>query len=55
MEEKGREGKWAGQSFLGRIEGMERNIPALLEGLREVLSGTVALYVVVMNSIFNVH
>lgn len=31
---------------------MERNIPALLQGLRELLSGVVALNVVVMNSIF---
>ena len=52
MEEKEREGKRAGQSSLGRVEGLERNIPALLQGLRELLSGVVALNVVVMNSIF---
>lgn len=52
MEEKGREGKRAGQSSLGRVEGMKRNIPALLQGLRELLLGVVALSVVVMNSIF---
>ena len=52
MEEKGREGKRAGPSSLGRVEGMKRNIPALLQGLRELLSRVVALSVVVMNSIF---
>lgn len=47
--ERGKEGR---TELSGRVEGMERNIPALLQGLRELLSGVVALNVVVMNSIF---